>query len=83
MTKFDNHPGNRRFQVVLSMNLQRYADAGTKSEKSRIVLSVVDSIKEGSPDGGFVTNERGRWYDIGNYLARQKVGQRSVIFMYI
>jgi hypothetical protein len=68
-----NFVGNRRFRVLVDMNLERYSRADAKSEKSRIVVEVVDSIR--SSGGGFVKQEAdGFWYDVGDAVAREKVG---------
>jgi len=70
-----NHTGNRRFRVVIEMNLERYSKATTKMEKSLIVSSIVDCIRQASPEGGFLREEGGRWYEAGDQAAREKVGQ--------
>jgi len=72
------HPGNRRFRVLLSLQLDKYANATSKIEKSVIVTSIVDAIRESSHSkggGGFVREEGSRWYAVNEHLAREKVGQ--------
>lgn len=71
-----NHSGNRRFRVIVKMHLERYSKAANKFEKSLIVSQVVDSVRESSPGGGFIKEARGRWYEVGDHVAREKVGQR-------
>lgn len=70
-----NHTGNRRFRVLCEMNLPKYEAAGTKMEKSVIVLSIVEAVREAG--GNFVRQDRrtGEWYDIGDAQAREKTGQ--------
>jgi hypothetical protein len=48
--------GNRRFRVCIENNLEKYAEAKTKLDKSLIVMSIVDNIREASKKqgGGFV-----------------------------
>mmetsp|Transcript_28067 Transcript_28067/g.39453 ORF Transcript_28067/g.39453 Transcript_28067/m.39453 type:complete len:231 (-) Transcript_28067:96-788(-) len=72
-----NHIGNRRFRVTIDMNLARYAAASSKLEKSLIVMSIVDMVRDNSPRGGFVKHvvRTARWYEVGDHLAREKVGQ--------
>jgi|Transcript_3628 hypothetical protein len=72
-----NHIGNRRFRVTIDMNLSRYASASSKLEKSLIVMSIVDTVRDNSPRGGFVKHvvRTSRWYEVGDHLAREKVGQ--------
>lgn len=59
------------------MHLERYAAATTKQDKSRIVSEIVDTIRKSSPDGGFVKLDplTGSWREVGDHLAREKVGQ--------
>lgn len=72
-----NHIGNRRFRITIEINLGRYAKANSKLEKSLIVMSIVDTIRESSPTGGFVKHDQrtGTWYEVGDHVAREKVGQ--------
>lgn len=70
------HSGNRRYRVMIDMNLDKYSRATTKVEKSLIVSTVVDAVREASPNGGFVKKLDGQWYEVGDHLAREKVGQR-------
>ena len=36
------------------MNMQKYGDSKSKIEKSLIVMSIVEAIREGSVVGGFI-----------------------------
>lgn len=70
-----NHVGNRRFRVTIGMNLKKYMEAQTKIQKTLVVVSIVDMIRSLSPNGGFVKQDAdGKWYEIGDKLARAKVG---------
>lgn len=71
-----NHPGNRRFREMIRSNVENYKQARTKLEKSLIVSSIVDTIRQSSPDGGFVKREDGLWFEVGDHIAREKCGQR-------
>jgi hypothetical protein len=68
-----NWIGNRRFRVLVSMNLDRYSYTRTKAEKTRIVMDVVEAIHE---CGGHFAKRKvnGEWYDVGYDAAREKVG---------
>ena len=57
------------------MNLDRYSKTSTKSLKSMIVSEIVESIRHASPEGGFIKKEGDVWYEVGDDLAREKVGQ--------
>lgn len=56
--------------------LDEYSRAKSKLDKSGVLASVVDQIRAASPEGGFVKqNEDGRWYEVGDFLAREKTSQ--------
>jgi hypothetical protein len=39
-------------------------------------LAVVDAVRDYTPNGGFVKQDHnGQWYDVGDALAREKIGQ--------
>jgi hypothetical protein len=70
-----NHPGNRRFRVLLSMFVKDYSKAvkaGRKLVKSAIVSTVVAMVRQ---TGGCFCKllEKGGWYEVGDYCAREKV----------
>ena len=71
-----DHPGNVSFRISVEQAIDQYADATTKLEKSIIVSNIVQAIRAASPGGGFVKKENGRWYEVGDHMAREKVGQR-------
>jgi len=66
--------GNRRFRVLCNMHLQGYLDAPGKLEKSRIVTKIMNTIRQSSPVGAFVAYENGRYYEVSQRTAREKVG---------
>ena len=72
-----NHSGNRRFRLQVQEALTRYSQAESKVEKSILVSQIVDAVRKASPLGGFVKqlDEDGLWYEVGDHLAREKVGQ--------
>jgi hypothetical protein len=41
-----------------------------------IVSEIIDTIRRKSPNGGFVKQDGGKWYEVGDWAAREKVGQR-------
>lgn len=71
-----NHVGNIQYRLNVERTLEQYSAASTKLEKSQIVSGIVDSIRESSRYGGFVKEEDGRWFEVGDHIAREKVGQR-------
>lgn len=71
-----NHVGNERFRKRVTAMLDEYSRAKSKLDKSGVLATVVDQIRASSPDGGFVKqNEDGRWYEVGDFLAREKTSQ--------
>lgn len=70
---FDSE-GNKRFREIINKYLLAYAAAPGKSEKSMIVSKAMDIIREASPHGSFVKEEKGVWYEVSGRYAREKVG---------
>ena len=69
------HAGNIHFQQMIERESERYSKAEGKLGKSLIVSEIIDNIRGKSPDGGFVKQENGKWYEVGDWSAREKVGQ--------
>ena len=62
----------------MDLNLAKYEAAKTKLEKSLIVVSILDAIREGSNNmGGFVKLDpiTNCWFEVGDEVAREKIGQ--------
>lgn len=70
---FDSE-GNKRFREIINKYLNDYAAAGGKSQKSAIVSKAMNIIKESCPDGAFIKQERGVWFEVSTRYAREKVG---------
>lgn len=69
------HSGNERLRAIIESNVHEYAYAPTKLSKSTIVSSILDAVRDGNPRGGFVKYEGGAWHDVGDLVAREKIGQ--------
>ncbi|CAB9519535.1 Nitrilase family, member 2 [Seminavis robusta] len=67
-----NH--NLHFRELIETHLDKYANASSKLEKSLVVSDVVETIRRGSPDGGFVREVDGVWCEVGDAIAREKCG---------
>jgi hypothetical protein len=76
------HEGNKRFRAMIEKNLSSYSSAANKVEKSLIVSSIIDCVRKNSPHGGFVKEENGQWYEVGDHVAREKTGQRYVVCLW-
>lgn len=82
-----SHAGNQHFRQCIESNAPRYNQAKTKLDKSLIVIEIVDEIRQKSKIGGFVKAIKAKgqisksWVEIGDSLAREKVGHalRDVI----
>jgi hypothetical protein len=68
-----NHTGNVNFRKTIREYVLRYVEAPVKSDKTLVVISIVDKIRQSG--GRFIKEDRvGRWFDIGDAEAREKVG---------
>ena len=67
-------PGNRRLKSILDSYLKPYSQAKSKLEKSSIVSTIVNMIKQSAPTGAFVKFEKGHWYAVEDSVAREKIG---------
>jgi hypothetical protein len=65
-----DHAGNHHFRELANMFVARYARAGSKIEKSKIVSEMVAMIHQA--DGVFCKYEDGAWFQVGDQCAREK-----------
>jgi hypothetical protein len=87
-----SHEGNRQFRHCIAQNAHRYARARSKLDKGLIVIGVVDEIRRKSMNaGGFVRciknstlqgQPENQWVEIGDDLARDKVGHALRSFVH-
>jgi hypothetical protein len=71
-----NHIGNELFRRRVVSMLGEYRKTRSKLEKSKVLNDVVEQVRRNSPLGGFVKqDESGRWYEVGDFLAREKTSQ--------
>ena len=74
-------PGNKAYREIIMNQLQVYADSTTKLAKGQIISNIMEQIKRlcyayhKEPIGGFVKQNNSRWYDVGEFLAREKTSQ--------
>ena len=74
------HEGNRRFKLIIENAISKYANTDSRIEKTLIVSEIVDTVRTtaaacGTNSPGFVKREGGRWWIMGDSLARDKVSQ--------
>lgn len=67
--------GNRRLKVLADLALPRYKDAEYKMEKTIVVSSIVETIQNACQHhGAFIKYAEGRWWEVDDASAREKVG---------
>jgi hypothetical protein len=67
--------GNRRLQIIGSMFRQKYSVARNKYEKSTIVSDIVSTVRAATnEEGAFIRFRNGRWWEVEELIAREKVG---------
>jgi hypothetical protein len=78
------HSGNQRFRAMIQNVLQTYStECQSKLQKSIVVSQIIDSVRgrdeddddASSREGCFVKQQGDVWYDVGDMVAREKVGQ--------
>ncbi|CAB9507035.1 Nitrilase family, member 2 [Seminavis robusta] len=69
------HEGNKAFRRIIDSHIDAYKKATSKMDKSVIVTAIIDKIRNASPDGGFIRQLDGQWIEVGDHVAREKVGQ--------
>jgi len=72
-----HHAGNKRFRKKIADKMIQYSNTKSKYGKSFIVSSIIAVVRRESPNGGFVKKDSktGRWFEIGDFLAREKTSQ--------
>ena len=70
-----NHSGNVWYRELIDESLEQYDAAATKTEKTVLVTSILEAVRNASPDGGFIKKVEGRWMEVGDHIAREKIGQ--------
>jgi hypothetical protein len=73
--KAKSHAGNIFFQSIIEKSAEKYAKAEGRLGKSIIVSEIIDTVRQHSPNGGFVKKDRGKWFEVGDWSARERVGQ--------
>jgi len=69
-----DHVGNKILYCIIKCNLEEYSTSTCKIKKSNILSSITAQIRK---CGRFVKEDTktGRWYDVGDKLAREKISQ--------
>ena len=76
---FKRWKGNQRYRATVNSKVEEYAAAKCKSQKSWILVGIVASVREkkNPTSGRFLRKcpETDRWYDVGDFLAKEKTSQ--------
>lgn len=72
-----NWPGNLAYRRLIEERLDEYAVATSKNPKRKILDEIIGEVRRRSGVGGFIKkdDDTGRWYEVGNFLAREKTSQ--------
>jgi hypothetical protein len=67
---------------IVESYVDQYSAATSRQDKSDILSAIVNEVRHSSPHGGFIKQDTGsdRWFEVGDFLAREKVSQVSVGF---
>jgi hypothetical protein len=79
-----NHSGNKLFRALVAQATDEYSRVGTKAEPTAIVSKILQTIrsrgtgfvKQQEQTGGAGGCKSREWIEVGDLLAREKVGQR-------
>ena len=66
------HPANRLLKCLVQSHLDEYDECPSKLERSFVVSKIIKLIRQ---EGGFVRSIAGKWCDVGDRNAREKIGQ--------
>jgi hypothetical protein len=69
------YEGNIKLNELVRHYTKEYSSAKTKDEKSNIVSTIAAEVHRLSPNGGFVKKDEEGWYEVGAFLAREKISQ--------
>jgi len=69
-----NRGGNVNFREIIRSNVSQYIEAPTKKEKTKVVCSIVNELRNRGSMFLREDDSSGKWYDIGDAQAREKVG---------
>lgn len=67
--------GNLRLRDIVLMSLPAYSKCSKKKDKTEVVTSIVQMIRDSCPEGGaFVKcDSEGRWHEVSEVISRERV----------
>ena len=72
--EFQEYAGNKRLKAIVDAHLHLYNEAPDKLEKTVIVTKVFNQVRAATSTGHFVKLEKGRYYEVGERTARERIG---------
>lgn len=69
------HSGNKHFRQVVDRMVDKYSTASSKTQRSSIVSDIVENTRSKARAGFVKQDNDGGWVEVGDTLAREKVGQ--------
>jgi hypothetical protein len=66
--------GNRRFRVIVNLNLQRYVDARSRNDRGNVIQSVAQSLRHDMGARFLKKCNNGDFVELDDKIIRQKVG---------
>jgi hypothetical protein len=70
----NNSCGNQRLRVMATASLPKYLEATSRREKTEVISHLIATVREAAPIGSFVKHRDGRWWEVGDQTAREKIG---------
>jgi len=65
--------GNKRLRELVDVQLQNYANAKFKRDKTFIVTNILHKIQDLCPEGAFVKFDGERWWEVSDRISREKI----------
>eukprot|EP00980_Cylindrotheca_fusiformis_P024149 scaffold11571_cov122-Cylindrotheca_fusiformis.AAC.12 len=65
--------GNKRLRVLIDSQLENYAKANLRREKTYIVTNILHTMQERCPVGAFVKFDGEKWWEVSDRVSRDKI----------
>lgn len=65
--------GNKRLRILVEAQLENYANAKFKRDKTYIVTNILHSVQEACKVGAFAKFDGERWWEVSDRISREKI----------
>jgi len=65
--------GNKRLRELVDVQIENYANAKFKRDKTFIVTNILHTIQDLCPEGAFVKFDGERWWEVSDRISREKI----------